>query len=96
MTPAEQIAAKHNAGIGHNSSGSLKSYADRLESLENDKKALAEDVRELKKEAKDNGINPKALAAVVKQRMEDEETRERRVALAEVMDTYRIALGILD
>lgn len=86
MTPAEQIAAKHNAGIGHNSSGSLKSYADRLESLENDKK----------KEAKDNGINPKALAAVVKQRMEDEETRERRVALAEVLDTYKAALGLLD
>lgn len=93
---AEAIAAKHNAGIGHNSSPDVKSYVNRLVALETEKKTLAEDIRELKAEAKDKGLVPRALAAAAKLEMEGAEQRAKRVAFEETLDTYKAALGLLD
>jgi len=101
MTDAEKIAEKHNAevkakpaGVGHNRP-SLEEYAKRLQNLEEQKQALAEDVRELKAEAKEHDVNPRALSAIVKLRMETDEKREKREAFEEVVDSYKHALGLL-
>lgn len=93
---AEAIAAKHNAGIGHNSSPDVKEYVKRLVALETEKKTLAEDIRELKAEAKDKGLVPRVLAATAKQAMEDAEARTKRITFEETLDTYKHALGLLD
>ena len=46
--------------------GQLKSFVERIEKLEEEKKALAEDVREVYAEAKGAGFDTKALRTVVK------------------------------
>lgn len=98
MTPAELIAEKHNARLksGSNSAPDLMGYADRLETLEEEKKVAAENIRELKAEAKEHGVDPKVLTAAVKQRMETPEAKERRAAFEDKLDTYKMALGLLD
>lgn len=71
--------------------GQLKSFVERIEKLEEEKKALAEDVREVYAEAKAAGFDTKALRAVVRLRMQDSEERKEHEALVEL---YRDALGL--
>lgn len=71
--------------------GQLKSFVERIEKLEEEKKALAEDVREVYAEAKGVGFDVKALRTVVRLRMQDSEERKEHEAL---VDLYRDALGL--
>ncbi len=71
--------------------GQLKSLVERIEKLEEEKKALADDVREVYAEAKGVGFDVKALRAVVRLRMQDGEERKEHEALVEL---YRDALGL--
>jgi uncharacterized protein (UPF0335 family) len=71
--------------------GQLKSFVERIEKLEEEKKALAEDVREVYAEAKGVGFDVKALRTVVRLRMQDSEQRKEHEAL---VDLYRDALGL--
>ena len=71
--------------------GQLKSFVERIEKLEEEKKALAEDVREVYAEAKGVGFDVKALRTVVRLRMQDNEERKEHEAL---VDLYRDALGL--
>lgn len=107
MTPAEKLAAKHNAELidgppasGHNSGGGapqgLKSYVERCVRLEEEKRSLAEDIKELKLEAKGRDIDTRVLGALVKRHMEDADKKAKRVAFEEKLDAYSIALGLLD
>ena len=69
--------------------GQLKSFVERIEKLEEEKKALAEDIREVYGEAKGVGFDVKALRTVVRLRMQDGEERKEHEAL---VDLYRDAL----
>ncbi|HEX5780179.1 MAG TPA: DUF2312 domain-containing protein [Xanthobacteraceae bacterium] len=71
--------------------GQLKSFVERIEKLEEEKKALAEDIREVYGEAKGVGFDVKALRTVVRLRMQDGEERKEHEAL---VDLYRDALGL--
>ena len=71
--------------------GQLKSFVERIEKLEEEKKALAEDIREVYAEAKGVGFDVKALRTVVRLRMQDGEERKEHEAL---VDLYRDALGL--
>jgi uncharacterized protein (UPF0335 family) len=51
---------------GHNSGPGIMTYVDRLLILQEAMKACQEDVRELKKEAKDAGKDPKDLVRLAK------------------------------
>ena len=96
MMTAADIADKHNAGVrakpgvGHN--GQLKSYVERIEKLEDEKKAIADDIRDVVKEAKANGFDTKALRTIVRIRSQDSEKRAQEQA---VLDTYLAAMGML-
>jgi uncharacterized protein (UPF0335 family) len=68
----------------------LKSYVQRIERLEEEKKALADDVREVYAEAKAAGFDAKAMRAVVRWRKQDAAERKEHEAL---VDLYREALG---
>lgn len=63
MTDQETPAA------GHNSKAQLLGFVDRLVRLTEEKRTFAEDIRELKKEAKDLGFDPKEVDALAKLRM---------------------------
>src|ERR1044072_237928 len=55
--------------IGHN--GQLKALTERINRLEDEKKVIADDIRDVYAEAKENGLNPKALRAVVRRQRQD-------------------------
>ena len=70
----------------------LKTIIDRIESREEDKKAVSDDIRDIYAEAKGNGFDVKALRRIVALRKLDvDERREQQ----EIVDTYLSALGML-
>jgi uncharacterized protein (UPF0335 family) len=70
----------------------LKAFVERIERLEEEKKALADDIRDVYAEAKANGFDVKALRQVVRLRKLDVEERKEQEA---ILDTYLQALGML-
>ena len=70
----------------------LKSVIERVERLEEEKKAIADDVRDVYAEAKGNGYDVKALRAVVRLRKQDVNERKEQEA---ILETYLHALGML-
>lgn len=69
----------------------LKSFVERIEKLEEEKKAISEDIREIYAEAKGGGFDVKALRAVIRMYRQDTDQRKEYEAL---VDLYRDALGM--
>ena len=69
----------------------LKAFIERVERLEEEKKALSDDIRDVYAEAKGNGYDVKALRTIV--RLRKMETTERQEQQA-ILDTYMHALGM--
>jgi uncharacterized protein (UPF0335 family) len=70
----------------------LKAIVERIERLEEEKKAIADDIRDVYSEAKGNGFDVKALRTVVRLRKQDKNEREEHEA---VLETYLHALGMI-
>ena len=72
--------------------GQLRSLIERIERLEEEKKALAADIREVYAEAKANGFDTKIVRKVVTLRKKERHEREEEEAMIEL---YLNALGML-
>ena len=70
----------------------LKAFVERIERLEEEKKAIADDIRDIYAEAKANGFDVKALREVVKLRKQEPTERNEHQM---ILDTYLNALGML-
>jgi uncharacterized protein (UPF0335 family) len=70
----------------------LKAFVERVERLEEEKKAIADDIRDVFAEAKANGFDIKALRTIVRLRKQDIEERKEQEA---ILETYMHALGML-
>jgi uncharacterized protein (UPF0335 family) len=70
----------------------LKAFVERVERLEEEKKAIADDIRDVYAEAKGNGFDVKTLRVVVRLRKQDINERKEQEAL---LETYLHALGML-
>jgi len=70
----------------------LRAFIERIERMEEEKKAISDDIKEIYAEAKGNGFDTKALRKIVALRKMD--TDERREA-EEILETYMHALGML-
>jgi uncharacterized protein (UPF0335 family) len=71
----------------------LKSFFERVENLEAEKKVIAEDIRDVKAEAKAEGFDMKAFNEVLKiRKMSSDERKERE----SMRDLYLQAIGLLD
>lgn len=70
----------------------LKSYVERIERLEEEKKAISGDISEVYAEAKANGFDAKIMRQVIRERRMDSQDRTEQEAL---LDLYRRALGML-
>jgi uncharacterized protein (UPF0335 family) len=68
----------------------LKTIIERIERLEEDKAAVANDLKEVFAEAKGNGFDTKTLRKVVRWRKQDRAKRQEEEAL---MDLYLSAIG---
>ncbi len=69
----------------------LKLLIERIERLEEEKKAIADDIRDVYAEAKAVGYDPKTMRAVVRLRKMD--THDRREQ-DDLLETYKAALGM--
>jgi uncharacterized protein (UPF0335 family) len=80
--PAARFAKEH-----------LKAFVERVERLEEEKKTIADDIRDVYAEAKANGFDIKALRTIVRMRKEDADERREHEA---ILETYLHALGMLN
>ena len=83
---------------GHNgdASNELRAYIERIERLEEEKKAIAGAIKDMKTEAKGRGYSVKAIERIVKERTETPAQKELRRETEALTDVYRAALGMLD
>lgn len=70
----------------------LRSIVERVEKLEEEKKAISDDIRDVFGEAKVNGFDVRALRAIVRLRKMETSEREEQDA---ILETYMHALGML-
>ena len=70
----------------------LRSIVERIERLEEEKKSIADDIKDVYAEAKANGFDAKVLRKVVALRKRDADERAEEEM---VLDTYLHALGMV-
>jgi uncharacterized protein (UPF0335 family) len=69
----------------------LKSFIERIERLEDEKRALSEDTRKVYAEAKGTGFDPKIMRQIIRIRKMDKEEFDEEESL---LDVYKCALGM--
>lgn len=69
----------------------LRSFIQRIERLEEEKKTISDDIREVYAEAKSNGFDPRIMRQVVRLRKMEAADRQEQEAL---LETYLAALGM--
>ena len=77
---------------GHNSNAQLKAIVERIERLNEEKKTISDDIRDVYAESKGNGFDVKALRTIIRLRAmnpDDVATQEA------ILDTYKNALGMV-
>jgi uncharacterized protein (UPF0335 family) len=84
----KEQAKDHSAGFAR---AQLKALVERIERLEEEKKAIADDIRDVYGEAKGNGYDVKVLRQVVRMRKQDKGERAEQEA---ILQTYLDALGM--
>lgn len=70
----------------------LRAFVERVERLEEEKKGIADDIKDVMAEAKGNGFDTKALRQIIRERKQDPGSRQE---FESICDLYRHALGML-
>ncbi len=78
--------------VGGVAGAQLKSLIERIERLEEEKRALGEDIKEVYAEAKGTGFEPKIMRQIIKIRKMDRDEHDEQESL---LDVYKRALGML-
>ena len=85
--------AGHNTGVATKfAKDQLKAIVDRIERLEEEKKTISDDIRDVYAEAKGNGFDVKALRTIMRMRKQDANERAEQET---ILETYMQALGML-
>jgi uncharacterized protein (UPF0335 family) len=92
MSTAAAVKDDQPAAAHRFAKDQLKAFVERVERLEEEKKAIADDIRDVYGEAKANGFDTKALRTVVRLRKQDINERKEQEA---ILETYLHALGML-
>jgi uncharacterized protein (UPF0335 family) len=78
-------------GTAEVNAGHLKAFVERIERLEEEKKALADDIKDVYGEAKANGFDTRIMRKIVSIRKQD---RDKRIEEETILDLYLAALGM--
>jgi uncharacterized protein (UPF0335 family) len=70
--------------------GHLRAFLERIERLEEEKRAIADDIKEVYAEAKGTGYDVKIMRKIISLRRMD---RDKRREEEEILDLYLAALG---
>ena len=73
------------------SSEQLRLFIERIERMEEEKKGISDDIRDVYSELKGQGYDPKIVRQIVRLRAMETHDRQEMEAL---LDTYRSALGL--
>ena len=92
MATAAAATATDEAPTTRFAKDHLKAFVERIERLEEEKKAIADDIRDVYAEAKGTGFDTKALRAIVRLRKQDVDERKEQEA---ILETYLHALGMV-
>ncbi len=71
--------------------GQLRAFVERIERLEEDKKTVAEDIKEVYAELKGTGFDTKAVRTIIRLRKKDQAERQEEET---ILDLYMNALGM--
>ena len=77
---------------GNVAADQLRLFIERIERLEEEKKGIADDIRDVYAEAKGQGYDSKTMRAIVRLRKMEKDARDEMDAL---LETYRTALGLV-
>ena len=80
------------AEIGGLAVDRLLTILERIERLEDEKKALSDDIREIYSEAKSAGFDVKVMRQIVRLRKMDANDRNE---MEQLLDTYKQAIGMV-
>jgi uncharacterized protein (UPF0335 family) len=69
----------------------LRLFIERIERLEEEKKGMSDDIRDVYNEAKSTGFDSKTMRAIVRLRKMEKHARDEQEAL---LETYKAALGL--
>jgi uncharacterized protein (UPF0335 family) len=87
----EKVTDDETSDVGGVAGKRLKSFLDRVERLEEEKKGLADDIKDIYAEAKGVGFDVKTMRKILKLRkMEVEKRREEE----ELLELYKAAIGL--
>ena len=76
---------------GNIAADQLRLFIERIERLEEEKKGIADDIRDVYSEAKSQGYDAKIKRQIVRLRKMSQDDRQEMEA---VLDTYKLALGL--
>ncbi len=85
-------AEKPSNDVGGIAAEHLRQFIARIEKLEEEKKVIAEDIKEVYAEAKGNGFDTKIMRQIIRLRKQEEADRQEAEAL---LDLYKQALGMI-
>jgi uncharacterized protein (UPF0335 family) len=85
-------AVKDEAPATRFAKDQLKAIIERIERLEEEKKAISDDIKDVYAEAKGNGYDVKALRTIIRLRKEDPNERAEQET---ILETYLQALGMI-
>ncbi|MFS8182146.1 DUF2312 domain-containing protein [Pseudovibrio denitrificans] len=89
-TPAKTQTGSNSSGIA---ADHLQSFFDRIERLEEEKKNIANDIKDVFAEAKGNGFDVPTMRAILKIKKQKPSEREEKESM---LDLYMHALGMLE
>lgn len=69
----------------------LRAFIERIERLEEEKKTISDDIKEVYSEAKNSGFDTKAIRAIIRLRKKKDGERQEEEAM---IDLYKDALGM--
>lgn len=69
----------------------LRAFIERIERLEEEKKTISDDIKEVYSEAKNSGFDTKAMRTIIRLRQKEDGERQEEEAM---IDLYKDALGM--
>jgi uncharacterized protein (UPF0335 family) len=80
---------------GDNAKAQLQSIVERIERLEEEKRSIADDIKDVFAEAKGSGFEIKALRRIVRLRRLDQSQKAAHDEVESILETYMQALGMI-
>ena len=71
--------------------GQLRAFIERIERLEEEKKTISDDIKDVYAEMKGTGFDTKAVRTIIRLRKKDQAERQEEEA---ILDLYKAALGM--